>query len=161
MGRIIDLDKLKESFQHSSFKLYVKNSGRGIATHNIAPFLYALKSFFEDNVTIKIAGKEVYVHPELLNFQEIIDTVVKAKQNYDNISIFFHFDETPYSVIYMYDEDQVEWIKTLSSGILLNRDYIFEVELFQQICQHNDLELNPYVFDILLRMYNDFNKTKP
>ena len=151
--RIIDLDKLEAYFRTVNIQHLRTLSTGGISTLNMVAFIFALKRFFEEKVSISVAGKELELKLEDLTADKLLPIFLAAKKNYDNITIFFHFDQKPYSAVYMYDDDVAVWIKTLTSASI-SRDYIFEARLVQQICQDNGLELNPYSFDILLRMYN-------
>lgn len=150
--RIIDLDKLETYFQKVNVQHLRTLSTGGISTLNMVAFILGLKRFFENKVSLTVAGKELTL-TEKSKVEELLPIILDAKKHYDNITIFFHFDDKPYNVIYMYDDDGAVWVKMITT--LGNpRDYIFEARLVQQICQDNELELNPYTFDILFRMYN-------
>ena len=151
--RMIDLDKLETYFRTVNIQHLRTLSTGGISTLNMVAFIFALKRFFEEKVSISVAGKDLELKLEDLTADKLLPIFLAAKKNYDNITIFFHFDQKPYSAVYMYDDDVAVWIKSLTSASI-SRDYIFETRLVQQICQDNGLELNPYSFDILLRMYN-------
>lgn len=151
--RIIDLDKLEAYFRTVNIQHLRTLSIGGISTLNMVTFIFALKRFFEEKVSISVAGKDLELKLEDLTADKLLPIFFATKKNYDDITIFFHFDQKPYSVVYMYDDDVAVWIKSLTSASI-SRDYIFETRLVQQICQDNGLELNPYSFDILLRMYN-------
>ena len=155
--RIIDLDKLEAYFRTVNIQHLRTLSTGGISTLNMVAFIFALKRFFEEKVSISVAGKDLELKLEDLTADKLLPIFLAAKKNYDNITIFFHFDQKLnvnwQQVVYMYDDDVAVWIKALTSASI-SRDYIFETRLVQQICQDNGLELNPYSFDILLRMYN-------
>lgn len=146
--RIIDLDKLETYFKTTNIQRLKTLAIGAISTLNIVDFLLGLKQSFEDNVTITIAGKEF---KDLAN-EKLLPVIFDAKKNYDNISLYFHLDDKLYSVVYMYDEDSSVWIKALTSANIV-RDYVFETRFIQQVCQDNHLELNPYSFDVIFRMY--------
>ena len=150
--RIIDLDKLEAYFRTVNIQHLRTLSIGGISTLNMVTFIFALKRFFEEKVSISVAGKDLELKLEDLTADKLLPVFFAAKKNYDDITIFFHFDDKPYSVIYMYDDDGVVWVKMITTPGN-PRDYIFEARLIQQVCQDNGLELNPYSFDVLFRMY--------
>ena len=150
--RIIDLDKLEVYFRTVNIQHLRTLSIGGISTLNMVAFVFALKRFFEEKVSISVAGKDLELKLEDLTADKLLPIFFAAKKNYDDITIFFYFDQKPYSVVYMYDDDVTVWIKSLTSASI-SRDYIFEARLIQQVCQDNGLELNPYSFDVLFRMY--------
>ncbi len=150
--RIIDLDKLEAYFETMNVQYLRTLSTGGISGLNMVAFIFALKRFFEDKVSFTVAGKELDLSPDNLNAEYILPIILAAKKNYDNVTIFFHFNDKPYSVVYMYDDDAAIWIKAITSANI-SRDYIFEARFLQLVCQDNNLELNPYTFDVLFRMY--------
>jgi hypothetical protein len=150
--RVIDLDKLEAYFRTVNIQHLRTLSTGGISTLNMVAFIFSLKRFFEEKVSISVAGKDLELKLEDLTADKLLPIFLAAKKNYDNITIFFHFDQKPYSVVYMYDDDVAVWIKALTSASI-SRDYIFEARFIQQVCQDNGLELNPYSFDVLFRMY--------
>lgn len=164
MKRTINIDKIEDYF-NTNLKIISRECLGGVTTAAMIKLIEAGRRIFGQMFTVQIGKKPLGADT---NSSEVTRIIRYAQEHYDELVIKIDlvklFRETGinmsdvYSkIVFMYDEDLNQWIKTFQYGIETTRDFIFEVRLVQRVCSELELDLNDYSFHTISKMY--LNKT--
>ena len=166
MNRLIDVDKIQEKLHCVTIPELKRKHDYGMNYLKFRTLIVSIAKVFGKSVIINIAGK--IVNPLELKPEELLATLCSCEEQYQHVIITFNvglihsnvctFGKHFINIIFCYDEEMADWVKTMVSDNAFKQTYIEDVALATLICEETGTDINPYSFDCIIRMYKEMTE---